>query len=63
MTISTMPPAMPATAMPFGMSSRRGQQTGGYRSRDQQGFKAHHGYHPFICAVDRENLDQAQRTT
>ena len=70
MTVSAMPPtampptAMPAaaTTMPVGMSGRRGQQTGGYRGRDQQGFEAHHGYHPFI-SVDRENLDQPQALT
>jgi hypothetical protein len=45
--------------MPFGMSGWRGQQTGGYRSRDQQRFEAHHGHHPFI-SVDREDLDQPQ---
>ncbi len=61
---ATMPAAataMPTTAttMPFGMSGRRSQQTGGYRGRDQQGFEAHHVYHPYISA-DREGLDQPQ---
>jgi hypothetical protein len=45
--------------MPLGMSGRRGQQTGGDRGRDQQGFKAHHGYLPFISA-GREDLHQPQ---
>jgi hypothetical protein len=38
------------------MSGRRGQQTCGYRCRDQQSFEAHHGYYPSSRSIEKTSI-------